>query len=104
MDSPDYLLTQIIETSVDMQSSQTMEAALWVATVAFVAIAAVGAYLWWRQWAYDWVLFAAGATCAILTALIALAMGMSVGYEQMALDGLIASYEALYGPLPEGII
>lgn len=108
-DTADYLLSRIAELSVSVEWGDTYWKAALVILVIGLALIMLG-MLWHHLFSglyYSdgeslavWI----GAATALFGVIGTLAIYANMLHEQDALLGLVASYEALYGPLPEGIL
>ena len=107
-DTADYLLSRITETSVSMEWNDiTWKAGLTILAAGLVLFL-VGKLMERRHGDdyhdMDYGVMLLGMGVAIFGAITALISYVGMLQDQDALSGLIVSYEAVYGPLPEGIL
>ena len=107
-DTADYLLSRITETSVSIEWNDiTWKAGLALLT-AGLALVLVGKLMERRHGDdyhdMDCDVMLLGMGVAIFGAIAALGGYACMLYDRDILSGLIVSYEAVYGPLPEGIL
>lgn len=107
-DSADYLLSRIAETGVSVEWNDLGWKAGLVVIVAGAILFLVGRLMNARHGdRYDDMdcgVMLLGVGVAIFGALAAFICYVGMLQDWDTLSGLVASYEALYGPLPEGIL
>lgn len=107
-DSADYLLSRITETSVSMEWNDIAWKAGLVILAAGLVLFLVGKLMnskhGDRYCDMDYGVMLLGMGVAIFGAITALIGYVGMLQDQDILSGLIVSYEAVYGPLPEGIL
>lgn len=107
-DSADYLLSRIVETGVSVELNGIGWKAGLAVIVAGIVLFLVGMLLR-RKHGYEYRdmdcgVMLLGIVVAIFGALAAFICYVGVLQDRDILSGLVASYEAIYGPLPEGIL
>ena len=95
-ESADYLLTRIVDTNVNIGWSD-LGWKLCVAILVISLIVVTIVLIWDSIMAVGFFLMLGGAVMAPI-----FYVGML--HDMDVLSGLISSYEAVYGPLPEGIL
>ena len=107
-DSADYLLSRIAEASVSVEWNGIAWKAGLVILVAGAVLFLAGRLMNSRHGDRycdtDYGVMLLGIGVAIFGALVALIGYVGMLLDQDILTGLVASYEAVYGPLPEGIL
>ena len=107
-DTADYLLSRITETSVSMEWNDIAWKAGLALLTAGLALVLVGKLMERRHGDdyhdMDCGVMLLGMGVAIFGAITALIGYVGMLQDQDILTGLVASYEALYGPLPEGVL
>lgn len=107
-DSADYLLSRIAETGVSVEWNGIAWKAGLAVIVAGIVLLLVGMLLQ-RRHGHEYRDMDCGVMLLGIGVAVFGALAVLVGYVGMlqdrdVLSGLVASYEALYGPLPEGIL
>lgn len=111
-EEPGYMLTQIVALSRELASSEGMAIVFAVVTVTGAALTVIGMLVNIRarrraRYAVpDTGLLAAyfGIAVMLVGALFAGGLMYDAVMTSHQLDMLVASYESLYGPLPEGVL
>ena len=107
-DSADYLLSRIAETSVSVEWNGIAWKAGLVMIVAGAVLFLIGRLMSRRHGDryddVDYGVMLLGIGVAVFGALVVIIGYIGMLQDRDVLSGLVASYEALYGPLPEGIL
>lgn len=107
-DSADYLLSRIVEASVSMEWNDIVWKVGLVLFAIGIAFMVIGVITNRREWEDYYRPGDTPIIIGVFATFIGAAMAI-MGYAEMLRDqdilsGLIVSYEAVYGPLPEGIL
>lgn len=107
-DTADYLLSRITETSVSIGWDDIIWKVGLVSLAVGIAFIVIGVIMNRRErenyYCPGDAPIIIGVFVAVLGAAAALGGYACMLYDRDILSGLVASYEALYGPLPEGIL
>lgn len=111
-DSADYLISKIV--SMAVEADFTQQCMQWGFTIgaAFIVIGMVACILfilvrkehWWAISALEFGTIVFSLIAGILLSFVGVIAYLDMPFVQSELDGLVTAYEALYGPLPEGIL
>lgn len=107
-DSADYLLSRITETSVSIGWDDIIWKVGLVSLAVGIAFIVIGVIMNRREretyYCPGDTPIIIGVFAAVLGAAAALGGYACMLYDRDILTGLVASYETLYGPLPEGVL
>lgn len=107
-DSADYLISRIVETGMSVEWNgigwRSGLAVIAAGTVLFLAGMLLQRKHGHEYRDMDCGVMILGIGAAIFGAMMALICYVGMLQDRDVLSGLVASYEALYGPLPEGIL